>query len=435
MQSAQKSGNTAAKSSAERVPPISSDRTYPSQPPKLTNISRQNNNVRPNNHVRPTQRIIPKEQIQQFASNLRRSVTRWVLQSNVRTGIEWKQILRNRFVYLTQFAEQCGRNQFWQIDLERAADQTILETCRNWKSDVKDRAKYTEIKEKLKKLIASKKSPRQDWLFQIAYFWLKSLGNEIKNAVWYPEHAILVAHAIFASSGKFKSFLNYVKRDARRRQPVISMLIRAHESVYGVEVIPAWRLKYKKRAEMSLYQSPHMIRTTYIPAPSLPVFVPPSSGRAQTLGAVAALLADAKRVSKTDVKAISRADTKTVDTKAVLGSSTNSVSGADTKVVSKSDTKSVSRTDPKSVSGANVAAASNTSSQPVCVDVAMPKKRKISGSHDSDADALRSAAAKATARAEKLRKERNSLVTKVPRTPVHIKPTRCLLFIRCCRLF
>ena len=81
---------------------------------------------------------------------------------------------------------------------------------------------------------------------------------------------------------------------------------------------------------------------------------PTPLARAKTLGDVAALLADAKPVPRTDTKPVSRNATNVV-------------------------------------SGANVAAASNTSSQPVCVDVAMPKKRKISGSYETDADALRSA--------------------------------------------
>ena len=187
---------------------------------------------RPNATVIPMQQIFTDSQIRDLARQSRKSVTEWILNCNVRTGKEWKQILRNRFVYLTQFTNQGGRNQFWQKDLHKAAQQTVTQICPDWQnSNDSDRATHTEIQDRVKKLIESKKSPRQDWLFQTAYFWLKSLDAETQNSIWYPQQAIPMAHAIFASSGKFRSFMNYMKRDLRRRQPPINQLIEAYESI------------------------------------------------------------------------------------------------------------------------------------------------------------------------------------------------------------
>ena len=179
------------------------------------------------------QQILTPSQIQNLAHQSRKFVADWILNSNVRTGKEWDQILRNRFVCLTQFTNQGGREQFWQTDLKEAAQQTVAKICPNWQTgNDSDRAIYAKIQAKVMKLIESKKSPRQDWLFQTAYFWLRSLDGQTQNFFWYPQQAIPMARAIFTSSGKFQSFMNYMKR----RQPPINQLIEACESINSLPV-------------------------------------------------------------------------------------------------------------------------------------------------------------------------------------------------------
>ena len=177
------------------------------------------------------QQIFTESQIASFAIQFRTSVGEWILKSHLRAGKKWNQILRKNFVYLTQFTHLGGRQQYWQTDLKTAVEKTIQQVCPNWTIDSNHHNIYLEIQEKLNKMLEAGKSPRQDWLFQAAYFWLKSLNTGSQHLDWYPHQAIPVAHAIFASSGKFKSFLNYMKRDARRWQPPINQLIAAYESI------------------------------------------------------------------------------------------------------------------------------------------------------------------------------------------------------------
>ena len=76
----------------------------------------------------------------------------------------------------------------------------------------------------------NKRNPRQEWLFEKAYCWLKS-SNMDRNAAWYPHHAIRVAYTLFVSSGKFESFEKYLKHPSRRKQPPIDILFEAYKPV------------------------------------------------------------------------------------------------------------------------------------------------------------------------------------------------------------
>ena len=175
-------------------------------------------------------RILAVSQIKELIPQLRKSVIDWIPKPtpHCRVG-KWKQVLKNKFVYLTQFSNQGCRQQFWKIDLEKAAQQTVKETCPQWKvgSNHADRATYDKIQEELAKL--SRRNPRQDWLFEKAYCWLKSSSPEMRNAVWYPQQAIQVAHALFVSTGKFVSFKKYLNHKSRRRQSPIDKLLEAYE--------------------------------------------------------------------------------------------------------------------------------------------------------------------------------------------------------------
>ena len=170
-------------------------------------------------------------QIAEIVPKLLPSVREWVIKYR-RYGIrgaktEWKQILKNKFVLLTLFGPSRQQRKHWRSDLEKSADQTIAEMCPDWKFDIRDRDTYDKIqKEKLRK-----KSPRQDWLKEKAYSWLKVLKPEPHMLTWYPHHAIQVAHQIFLSrGGKLQSFVNYLKHDARSMQPQIRVMMNAYES-------------------------------------------------------------------------------------------------------------------------------------------------------------------------------------------------------------
>ena len=117
---------------------------------------------------------------------------------------------------LTQFSTSGSRRKCWREDLEEAAQQTILDFG-------PDFAKWIQL-ELDKKL---KKSPRQDWLQEKAYMWLKSLHSDGQKYAWYPHHAIEVAHKLFLSdTGKFDTFVKYLSHPARRKQPPMDQLIR-----------------------------------------------------------------------------------------------------------------------------------------------------------------------------------------------------------------
>ena len=179
-------------------------------------------------------------QIAEIVPKLLPSVKEWVITYR-RYGIrgaktEWKQILKNKFVLLTLFGDLGSRRKHWRADLEKAADQTIEETCPGWKVDARDKSTYHKIQnEKLRK-----KSPRQDWLKEKAYSWLKVLKPKPEMSSWYPHHAIQVAHQIFLSrGGKLQSFVNYLKHDARSMQPQIREMMKAYETTTAGE----WRKK------------------------------------------------------------------------------------------------------------------------------------------------------------------------------------------------
>ena len=201
--------------------------------------------------------VVTNSQIADIANQLRKSVGEWILQSDVRTGKKWKQILRKNFVFLTQFTNKGGRQQHWQIDLGTAIEVTMQLVCPNWQTDSNHNKIYIEIQDKVNKMLQTKKSPRQDWLFQTAYFWLKSLNTGSQRFVWYPQQAIPVAHAVFASSGKFESFMNYMKRPARR--PHIKQLIEACESIDSLPVGISYHVK--RNADTSLPPPPPHITT------------------------------------------------------------------------------------------------------------------------------------------------------------------------------
>ena len=127
-------------------------------------------------------------------------------------------------MFLTQFSNKGSRQQFWKDDLERAAKKTVAD----WTPKCEANSVYGKIEKIMKKL--RKRSPRKDWLLEKAYCWLKNA--EIRNAAWYPQQAIRVAHTLFlGKSGKFESFMKYLKNKSRRRQPPIDTLIEAHESI------------------------------------------------------------------------------------------------------------------------------------------------------------------------------------------------------------
>ena len=170
-------------------------------------------------------------QIVEIVCQLREPVQDWIPKSPTR-GEKWKQLFKNNFVHLTQFAEKSTRQQSWKKELSEAARLTVVETCPRWESDQTDRAIYNQIQNELTQ--KSKRSPRQGWLFEKAYGWLKSLEYSESKRVWYPHHAIRVAHELFLSdSGKFQSFMpafmKYLNHKSRRRK--IADIIHAYKPI------------------------------------------------------------------------------------------------------------------------------------------------------------------------------------------------------------
>lgn len=162
------------------------------------------------------------------AARTRQIAIKWndeIRPSKTRTaGHEWKQLLKNKFVFLTQFesTEPSKQKKKWREDLVRAAKETVAEICPDWASEPADHAAYDLIMKEINKT----KNPRQAWLSEKAYAWLKCPPPEIERMSWYPGHAIQVAHQLFLNGGgKFASFMKYLEK---QKNPAIKDLIQAH---------------------------------------------------------------------------------------------------------------------------------------------------------------------------------------------------------------
>ena len=149
---------------------------------------------------------------------------------------EYKQLLKNKFVHLTQFCPNPHeRKRRWRHDLETAAEETANELCPNRGSNAEHLAIYRSIQTSLDK--AMKTNPRQKWLYEKACAWLQLLAPEDQNSqikvegeVFYPRHAIKIAHHIFLRcAGKFESFMKYLDK-RRKHNKTIDQLIEAHGS-------------------------------------------------------------------------------------------------------------------------------------------------------------------------------------------------------------
>ena len=173
--------------------------------------------------------ILTAKQIAEQAIQLRPSVINWIPVSPGQ-GKEWKQRFKNAFVYETQFAVPGKQQKFWKDDLQAAALKTVKECCPNWKCDCDQKVTYQEIQTLLHN--TSTRSPRQEWLFEKACWWLQSLLPDKHVSAWYPHQAIPVAHELFFSGrGKFNVF---VKKLKKRRELSIKQLIQAYESIAAV---------------------------------------------------------------------------------------------------------------------------------------------------------------------------------------------------------
>ena len=137
--------------------------------------------------------------------------------------------LKNNFVHLTQLAcdNPCRQKKKWKADLAKAFDKTVKELCPDWESNTKDRGLFDLIQKETEEL--KKRSPRQNWLQEKAYAWLKSLSPADKKSTWYPELSIKIAYQIFLrGAGNFRSFVKYLEK---RKQPAIMELIAANKRV------------------------------------------------------------------------------------------------------------------------------------------------------------------------------------------------------------
>ena len=165
------------------------------------------------------------------------SVVQWndefTTPSGVRGTKKWTQYLKNTFVYLNRLKDPWEQQNDWKHDMSIAANETVASFCPNWMSNSKHRDMYNSINAWINGFTnGTKSNPRQIWLSQKAYAWLKWLTlQHPQNTTWYPALAIQVAYELFLSggSGKFESFMNYLKK--KKNQPKIEQLIIAHESM------------------------------------------------------------------------------------------------------------------------------------------------------------------------------------------------------------
>ena len=179
--------------------------------------------------------ILTDAQIAQVVDQLRGPVSEWIRNIKLRGQDIWKQSFKINFVLLTQFSDPGRRRKLWKEDLNTAATLTAARICPNWQSDFTEKTTYNCIQGlKIKKM---NKSPRQDWLQEKAYLWLKSLHLNTPKPVWYPHHAIEVAHKVFLSdAGKFPTWMKYLSLPGRRRQEPIDHLINAHKPAIATPI-------------------------------------------------------------------------------------------------------------------------------------------------------------------------------------------------------
>ena len=144
----------------------------------------------------------------------------------VKGTVPWKQELKNTFVFLTRFKDPGQRRKHWKEDLLRAAHQTVDAICPNWRVDSKDRTTYNLIH----KLAQRPTSPRQDWLCEKAYMWLKWLALQPpQNVPWSPVLAVQVAYELFLSGpSKIESFVRFLEK---KNQPHINEFLQARQFI------------------------------------------------------------------------------------------------------------------------------------------------------------------------------------------------------------
>ena len=166
--------------------------------------------------------IFTDAEIAEVVYRLRDSVGKWILE--IPLGSEtWKQFFKKRFVFLTQFSDPGRRKALWKDDLKSAAWQTVAKKSPKWQLDKTDACMYQCIQQAMNKHMD--KSPRQDWLQQKAYLWLKLLHILKCTEIWYPHHAIEVAHRLFLSDSKLQTWKNYLSNPTRKRQEPIGKLL------------------------------------------------------------------------------------------------------------------------------------------------------------------------------------------------------------------
>ena len=89
----------------------------------------------------------------------------------------WKQVLKNKFVHLTQFASRNPRQRKqWTKELVTAANLAVEKICPDWQTEEKDRAIRNLIYKTIQTAIKKKKSPRADWLKEKACAWLQYIS-------------------------------------------------------------------------------------------------------------------------------------------------------------------------------------------------------------------------------------------------------------------
>ena len=163
-------------------------------------------------------------------AQIQSSVTKWhdeIICKDFGRVKKCKQMLKKKFVKLNQLAcaNPVAQKKLWRKDLEKAGKETIAVLCPDWQNDPAHRSIY----EMISKDMNLKKCPRRDWLQETACTWLES--GEFRNADWYPNEAIRVAHQIFLrGTNKLPTFIKNLRK---KKSPIISSLIEAWEATQG----------------------------------------------------------------------------------------------------------------------------------------------------------------------------------------------------------
>ena len=164
----------------------------------------------------------------EIANEIRTEVIQWNSECKRSGGrgasSQWMKKLKDEFTFLMRFQNP---RVSWRQNLQTATNKTIEKMCPNRQFDENQRKICSLILKEVRTI--ANKSPSSDWLNAKAYAWLKWLSQRPKKPMWYPVHAISVAHCLFLSDiSSLSSFVKHLTKKqnvAKKPLPEIQAML------------------------------------------------------------------------------------------------------------------------------------------------------------------------------------------------------------------